>query len=333
MKTKLLYVLVCSPADIYADQAYLSMMSAHRHIPDVKITLLADAASLEFLKKEKRHLLQLVSEVVAPELEPSLSGQYRSRLLKTGARDYVRGDYLFVDCDTLVLRDLSAIDSCDGPLLAVRDSHSPFATNPYRGMIESHCRKLGFRPGEEQTYFNSGVFYVADTPEAHEFYRLWRRLYIEGRGKGVFMDQPSFAKANAGTGYMVRELPDVWNCQLKHGIRYLKDAQVLHYLCTNKSEGNEVPLFRLNDEAAFHGIGAAGEVPDSIAELMEDPFKGIAECVDCVAGGDMEFLSRRMTRLHRELYYTLFRNGAGGVGRGVLKLMRRILRKLHIISR
>lgn len=325
MKTKLLYVLVCSPSDIYANQAYLSMLSAHRHIPDVHITLLTDTKSLEYLKKEKPYLLRLAAEVVAPDLDGGLSGQHRSRLLKTGAREYVEGNYLFIDCDTLVLHDLSSIDNAGGPLLAVRDSHSPYATNPYRGMIESHCGKLGFAPKADRTYFNSGVFYVSDTPETHEFYRLWQRLYIEGRGKGVYMDQPSFAKANIESGYPVRELPDFWNCQLKHGIRYMKDAQVLHYLCTNKSEGNEVPLFRLNDEAAFRSIGPDGAVPEDIMELMDDPFKGIAECVDCVAGGDMQFLSRRMTRLHRELYYTLFRT-KGGLGKGLLRLAKRIFR-------
>ena len=41
MKTKILYVLVSSEADVYLEQALVSAYSARRHNPDAVLTLLS----------------------------------------------------------------------------------------------------------------------------------------------------------------------------------------------------------------------------------------------------------------------------------------------------
>lgn len=39
------------------------------------------------------------------------------------------------------------------------------------------------------------------------------------------MDQPAFAKTNYMLNHPVQTLDNVWNCELKHGVKYLKEAK------------------------------------------------------------------------------------------------------------
>lgn len=303
MKTKLLYVLTCSEKDIYAQQAYISMFSARRHNKDIKITLLTDTLSHSYLNENLKFVLDATDEIVVIDLDKNLSGQYRSRLLKTGARKYIDGDFLFIDCDTIVVGELTKADSLTSDIMAVRDSHTNMMRNPYRGMILEHVKKMGFHIQLEDIYYNSGVIYVKDTPRAHKFYDKWSKNYLIGREKGVIMDQPSFAQTNIELDMEVKPLPDVWNCQMRHGLRYLKDALIVHYLCTNKTVGNEQQLFILNDEKYLRSIGDKGELSNEIISALDNPFSGIAECVDCFAGSDIDFMRTGSAKRLKAYYY------------------------------
>ena len=103
------------------------------------------------------------------------------------------------------------------------------------------------------------------------------------------MDQPSFAKTNYEMGHVVHVLDDVWNCELKHGIRYLKDARIVHYLTTNTFRDEGAQLFRLNEPDLFDEIKKTAVIPAEIVEIVEDPFKGIAPLTHVFAGRDVYF--------------------------------------------
>ena len=45
MKTKIVYVLVSSPKDLYLEMAYVSMCSVKHHNPDATIVLVVDSAT------------------------------------------------------------------------------------------------------------------------------------------------------------------------------------------------------------------------------------------------------------------------------------------------
>ena len=289
MTTKLLYVLVSSYADIYLEQAYISMYSAKYYMPDCHITLLTDRLTSDSFIGERRVESSLADEVIVVDINPCFTPQKRSRLLKTGAREYVKGDYLFIDCDTIIVRDLSDVDAFDYAIGACRDTHSSFPDNPYKGMCIKDVRKLGRNISEEKVYFNSGVMYVKDIPQTHKFYDEWKRNYELGYEKGVSMDQPSLALTNIDSDYLISEMPDIWNCELKHGIKYLKDAFIVHYLCTNTSINNDKQFFLLNDEEVLIEVKRTGQITELIKSVVCDPFCGIAEVTHCFAGKDVGF--------------------------------------------
>ena len=289
-KKKIIYVLVSTPNDIYLEQAYISMYSLRYYMPEVHITLLTDRLTADSFIGVRKEEIKYVDELVVVDLDGKImTAQKRSRQLKTSVRNRIDGDFLFVDCDTIITRPLDDIDKVDSMIAACRDTHVDFAHNPYRDMALRHGKLVGWPIEGERDYFNSGVIFVKDTPETHEFYRRWNENLNLGYPKQVFMDQPSFAKTNYEMGHVIQHLPDVWNCELKHGIRYLKDAYIVHYLCTNSSKFQDRQLFLLNEKDVLLEVKRTGLISDEIVETIKDPFRGIAEVTHCFAGDDVFF--------------------------------------------
>ncbi len=302
MKTKLVYVLTSSENDIYLEQFFVSSYSAKYYMPDCHITLLTDTETERTFYGLRKQELQYIDEIISVELDvQKYTAQKRSRLLKTNIRNYVKGDFLFVDCDTIISKPLYEIDNCQYELAACWDSHCSLKDNPYRTGCVRDCEKINFNVGNEDVYFNSGVIYCKDTANTHEFYTNWNRNYIEGCSK-VKMDQPSFAKTNVEMNHFIQRLDDVWNCELKHGIKYLKDAKIVHYLCTNKSQNNDVQFFLMNDEGVVRKVKETAEIPLEVKNAVIDPFTGIASLTHCFAGQDVQFFRTTGYLVLRNLY-------------------------------
>lgn len=306
MRTKLLYVLVSSKDDIYLEQAYVSMYSAKFYMPDCHIVLLTDNISNETFTSLRKNELKYIDELIVIPMNQKLTAQQRSRQLKTSARNLVKGDFLFIDCDTIIVKPLDEIDECKNILTACRDSHSDFSKNPYRKMCLNHGHLLGWPIETETTYFNSGVLFVKDTFETKEFYTRWNKNLNAGYKKKIYMDQPSFAKTNYDMNHIVSSLPDVWNCQLKHGVRYLKDAKIIHYLCTNPSQTSNKQFFLLNEKSVFQSVKESAEIPESIKAVIRDPFVGISEVSHCFAGEDIYFFTTSTYKYIRNFFSKKF---------------------------
>ena len=285
---KYVYTLVSSAADYYLEQAFVSMFSLKHHMPDAYVVLLTDditQASFTGIRKEE---LRYADEVISVPLDASYTQRQRSRLLKTSVRQYVEGDYLFIDCDTVICRPFESLEPLSHDLAACVDTHCPdFHDNPYRWLCLRHGHLLGWPIDGETQYFNSGILLVKDSPIAHEFYRKWQDNLIESFSKRILMDQPAFAKTNYEMGHIVQVLDDVWNCELKHGLRYLKDARIVHYLTTNTSRNKGAQVFRLNEPDLFDEIKKTAVIPAEVETIADDPFKGIAPLTHIFAGRDV----------------------------------------------
>lgn len=321
LKTKIVYVVVSTPDDIYLEQAYVSMCSVRRWMPEAHIILLTDQLTADTFTGVREREIGLANEIVTVALDgKKWNAQQRSRQLKTSARQRVSGDFLFIDCDTIITRPLDEIDNTVADIAACRDSHAALADNPYIDGIIYLGHQLGWAVEKERDYFNSGVIYCKDKPVSHEFYRRWNENLNSGYPKRVFKDQPSFAKANYEMGHVVQHLPDIWNCELRHGIRYLKDACIVHYLCTSPTHNKDHQLFILNEEETLLEVKRNGEINETIQAVFEDPFKGLAETTNCFAGEDVAFLQSRGFFFLRKHY----RKGKRSFPENVLLLMENV---------
>lgn len=297
MKTQILYVLVSSPADVYLEQAFVSASSARMRNPSARMVLLADAGTC--IPERMEAIFDTVKRVDFPAEMPPMK---RSRLLKTGMRGLVEGDFLYIDADTVIARPLDGIDAVPASLAACRDLHSPFQEHPHYQATVNMCRKMGFDASGEQEYFNSGVMLVKDTPENHAFFHDWQENYLAGYEAGIRPDQPSLARTNAAHGHPIARLEDSWNCEVQNGVRYLKDAYIVHYMVTNVGSGPQDSLFLLNRRDVLLGMREAGDITPEIREVMEDPFKGYAPVTQVFAGDDIHLFRTRRYRALRRRY-------------------------------
>lgn len=185
------------------------------------------------------------------------------------------------------------------------------------------CSKLGINIKDEEVYYNSGVIYVKDSPVAKKFYEKWNKNWLEGREKGVNMDQPAFNKTNIELGYPIQSLNDIWNCEFIHGIRFLKDAKILHYLCTNTISKKNQASFLLRDKDVLMEIKKTGVIPESVRMCFDDPFKGIPPLTKIIAG---EELYMQRTPLYQALHFR-YDTKLFNTLNNIIKYLKRILGK------
>ena len=231
MKTKLVYVLTCAPEATYIEQALMAVWSARYHNPSAHIVLLTDDQTDKLLVGVRGELLNYISEKIVVPFDADKNMHYRSRWLKTSVRKLIKGDYLFIDCDTITMCDLSHIEQVDADIAMVRDENINIADEDYaaaKPMIDN-CKVVGIDVTKEKYYFNSGVMYVKDTAITHKLYDTWHQFWQEGVEKGINLDQPTFAKANIACGHPVVLLEDRWNTIVQTQIAEVSSAYILHF--------------------------------------------------------------------------------------------------------
>lgn len=231
MRTKLVYVLTCAPEKYYIEQALMSAFSARHWNPDAHIVLIVDDLTDKLLVGKRAELLDYVSEkIVVTFDDASLSMMYRSRWIKTSVRQWIQGDFLFVDCDTIITQYLGEVDSFCSSICAVLDSMIP-VSEYCESLFSVTCdqtKKIGVDFNEEIEYFNSGVMYVKDVPETYLFYNLWHQYWKEGTVKNLFIDQPALAKANRKMDGIIYRISNYYNFMLWTRAKEPEKAYILH---------------------------------------------------------------------------------------------------------
>lgn len=231
MKTKLVYVLTSTEDMNYIEQAHISLFSARYHNTTAKIILLIDDSTKKVLVDKRAELLNYISELKVIDFPAQMGMKERSRQIKTNLATYVDGDFLFIDSDTIITSSLKEVDGFDFDMGAVWESHlaiADFHPDLFRSMKES-AKKLDWDAASEKYYFSSGVIYIKDNPKTKEFFKLWNYHYNLGLAKGVSMDQPSFAKANIESGYLIKKMDDIWNCIMFTQPIFDKEAKIMHF--------------------------------------------------------------------------------------------------------
>jgi len=228
MKTKLVYVLTCAPDKNYIEQAHMAIWSARYHNPDATIVLIVDDKTDALLTGMRGEVLNYISDkIVVPFDDATLSPMYRSRFIKTQVRELVKGDLLFVDCDTICCRSLRDVDSFECEIGAANDNNLLFQRDRYKiYTIEKVAALCDI--SKEEHYFSSGVVFCKDTENAQQLFALWHKHWLEGIEKGLNIDQPALAKTNIELGYVITPIDDVYNCVLYTQNEYMSKAAILH---------------------------------------------------------------------------------------------------------
>lgn len=227
---KIVYVLVSDASDFYLEQTYLSLLSLRRYNPSADVALVVDEYTHANMMYKRECILPLINEYYIEKVDYNLSKKVRSRILKTRLRNIVQGSFLYMDCDTIILGELPQIKvDCD--IAAVYSYHyNLLSSSPSYYSVLCEMDACG-ENAESEEYFNGGVFYVADTAKAQEFYEKWGMLYERFyRNFSIDSDQQALYVTNNKMGGIIKELPGIWNYQVGYGLEYLSSAVILHYL-------------------------------------------------------------------------------------------------------
>ena len=238
MKTKLVYVLTCEPEATYIEQALMAVWSARYWNPDAHIVLLTDnkTSALLHAGDARGEILQYISEEVVTTFDEDKNMHYRSRWLKTKARELVKGDMLFIDCDTICCKSLESVDSFDCEVGATGDSNVSFANYIDRVNTIKTVEILNCNISEEEYYFSSGVLFSKDTPKTQELYRKWHTYWLDGYiNHRINADQPALAKANMECKHIIRNFGNEYNNVLYTQNITIRNSFILHICSFNNS--------------------------------------------------------------------------------------------------
>lgn len=308
MKFKICYVLTSCESDNYLEEAYVSMYSARHHNPDAHIVLVIDDKTNETLKGVRKEEVKYADEIKVVSFDPKYNAKKRSRLLKTMSRELIKGDMLYIDTDTIVVKPLDELDDIvTGDLAGVYDLHSCYYHDCFTyefGLVR--CRKMGWEIPADAHYFNGGMTFSRDTDTAHKFYKLWNENLLACFDKDITTDQQALFRTDYLMGNIIQPLEGVWNCQLPHGMQYFWGARVIHYFGSRVA--NNKPLFMLRDRGVTDKIKQTGEISAEVKEVVREPMRGLAPCVFTIAGDDIDFMRSKVYLFLRHRFRTPFFN-------------------------
>ncbi|MBO4821137.1 MAG: hypothetical protein J5548_06690 [Prevotella sp.] len=263
MKAKIVYTLVSDEHDSYLEQVLLSLHTVRLYHPEATIELVVDSATNPTIKDTRAEIKKYVSSIISVTIPEGYDKVQRSRFLKTNLRKLVTGDYLFIDCDTIICGKLDEIDKIESNIAMVADMNGKLLLDD-EGVID-RCHAAGFNDLEGKPYFNSGVIYAKDTPVAHRLYEEWNKQWQISNRNGVSFDQPALCQANVNVGTPIYELPGIWNCQFKFraGYRLLDDAIILHYYSNNGGGKRSIA-----QDSIFKHIKEKGGIDSLVAHLV-----------------------------------------------------------------
>jgi len=264
MNTKIVYVLVSTLNDVYYTQTLISAFSARYWNKDAEIVLVVDNLTDETLKDESRQaIMTYVDNKIVITMDDSIDNKCRSRILKTGLRGIVDGDYVFLDSDTIVCGSLSEVDSWECPIGMVYDAHRKFDRNEHYFVIE-RAKCIGEDVSNATEYFNSGFMYVKDTDEAKRFCHQWQDMCLEAQKRGMSFDQPTLLACSLKWP-IIKEVSGCYNCQVLYGgLPYLAEAKVIHIY----NAFGFHPFYLFNDLAFLRKVKKEGVITEETKSLI-----------------------------------------------------------------
>jgi hypothetical protein len=265
MRIKVVYVLCCSGQDTYYEEFLLSYKSLVLHNPGIKVEVIMDPDSYEYVLGKRERLLDDVTMSRVPVPDQDKGGVWKSRYLKTNLRSIVKGDFLYMDTDTLIARPLSDIDDIEADVAAVINGNGQAG---FVSVIDRYYVNLAGLDEIRGPYFNGGVFLSRDTEVSHAFFRAWHARWLrQVNGGGPCIDQPALFKTNLEAGRIIRELPGEWNVQTAwdESACIFSKARIIHYYASEHLFAKRFIIPHIQN--------AGGTLDDAAVELAMDPLK------------------------------------------------------------
>ncbi len=233
------YALVARETGYFAEMAAISATTLSKVMPKTKITFLVDKATDELSAPAIEILRKLATNwIVAPtnNMPPSVA----SRMIKLSCRNLVDGDFIFIDCDTLVARDLSKLIAHRGEFAVVEDS--PAMPDAIRSFARE--AELVIPP----RYFNSGIMGMRDTPTVRAAFSNALSTWHKNQERGLHFDQIFLNAALHESDVQITWLSPAFNAQIWSKTYHAIKPRIFHVFSGGFEERNETVLHILAKE-------------------------------------------------------------------------------------
>lgn len=304
MKTRIVYVVTSNEADYYLEQTLISILSVKLHSPESKILLVVDEATSKLLCGTRQRLKELTDQIIVASTPEEYSNVQKSRFIKTSLRKLIAGDFLFIDSDTVITSTLKDIDNINISIGAVKDKHLDISEHNWKNLIGDWAKSVEWTlTPNDKIYFNSGVFYVKDNYVAHNLYEKWHQFWLDSNRHGLSIDQPALGKANSVCGYVIKELPGEWNCQiLENGLRFLADAKIIHFFSSTLNNKAFNSAYKLKDVSLYERLRCRHDIPEEIMRLIEKPKSAFKQKTILLSDDEIDLMSTPLYQKLKCLY-------------------------------
>jgi len=267
---KYVYVLTSSENDLYYEQFFLSVTSLRLHNPEAFILVLVDSKTREGLTGRRSGYENAVSETITITAPQELSQKEVSRWIKTSMKKYIEGDFLYIDCDTVIADKLDIDFPSEVKIGAVFDTHVSLSKHHKARHFELEDMATKFDSFETGIRYNGGVIFCRDIPEADDFFLRWHSLWLFSNKNGISQDMPALNQANHELGGVITELNGKWNCHITYnGLPFLFGAKIIHYIAT-AFDFIDCPFLPAS-RAVLFSVKETGVVLPEILELLKNP--------------------------------------------------------------
>ena len=291
MKTKIVYCIVSNNNDIYLEQAWVSIYTLRKHNPDADVILLVDKGTESTLTGKRGGIRELVTEVVAVDTPDGYNAMQRSRYLKTNFRQFIAGDLLFIDADTVIGGSLAGIDNIDSEIACVPDGHSRFCDKSEYKFTKQRIHSIfGLTEIDSEFYFNSGVIYVKDTPRMHIFFSDWYEKWkFSSLKQNCSYDQPALFMADKMNGYIIKELPGYYNCQIAYSLKFFYGGLILH-IFNGPYPMLSSEISKFYDKDFYKRIKDYGGIAHEVKDVLDDKSRWFNVQTSIVDSSHSDFL-------------------------------------------
>jgi hypothetical protein len=232
-KLTVAYVLVYRGTGRYATMAYLSVLATRRVQPDVRVVIICDSETVPHVRANSPALFDNVDEVIV--VDSGIDNlRARSFHLKTRVRDFIAGDLIYLDSDTLPIRPFR--DMADGnwdiALVQDRNHHCP-VTPVYPHWELDRMKQMGWDCPLPK-YFNAGVYFFRDNPAVRAVVADWQRRWQHSWSLGDDWDQLALNCSLHTLPVRVRELPPAYNAMVTVSPLHARGAKIYHFFAGNR---------------------------------------------------------------------------------------------------
>ena len=155
------YILISNGDDLFYEQLLVSLYSLRMHNPELNVVVLADEKTERTLHGKRSKIRELANEIKVVAVPEEYNPKARSRYIKTTFRNYLSGNLLFIDTDTVITDNLRDVENTNADMACVLDYHAPLDQQLDGDKIRQNVQSIfNENISDENIYFNSGVIFV-----------------------------------------------------------------------------------------------------------------------------------------------------------------------------